>query len=142
MSLANFKDSLRKPGNEGESLRAELTKFTAWLVGKVVDYVEGHGGSREGMRLASWPDKHELHKLNLFVIEWQAPEEQCMEHSRYVAMYGDPAANGRGDKTVTGPQGQHLVQLKGDGVWVKRTKWINQVQKQQKIIDSTNDFGQ
>eukprot|EP00974_Lingulodinium_polyedra_P046514 4456557-Lingulodinium_polyedra.AAC.1 len=43
-----------------------------------------------------------------------------MEHAEYLRKYGDPAANGRGDKTVPGPQGQKLVQMKGDAMWVKR----------------------
>ena len=47
MALASFKEGLRKPGSEGESLRDGLPHITALLAGKVVDYTEAHGGSRE-----------------------------------------------------------------------------------------------
>ena len=79
----------------------------------MVEYTEACGGSREGMRLASWPAKEELSRLSLFVIECQAPEEHCMEHAEYVRKHGDPVVNGRGDKIARGPQGQNLAQTKG-----------------------------
>ena len=140
MTLIEFKAGLRKVGEEADTLNDQLTKYTAWLVAKVVEYTEACGGSREGMRLASWPAKEELSRLSLFVIEWQAPEEHCMEHAEYLRKHGDPAVNGRGDKIARGTQGQKLVQMKVDAMWVKRKKWINQVQKQQCLVDSSDDL--
>jgi hypothetical protein len=95
MTLIEFKAGLRKAGKEADTCNEQLTKYTAWLVAILVEYTEACGGSREGMRLASWPAKEELSRLSLFVIEWQAPEEHCMEHAEYVRKHGDPVVNGR-----------------------------------------------
>jgi hypothetical protein len=112
MTLLEFKAGLRKAGEEADTLNEQLTKYTAWLVAKVVEYTEACGGSREGMRLALWLGKDELFRLSLFVIEWQAPEEHCTLHAEYLRKHGDPVVNGRGDKIACGPQGQKLVQMK------------------------------
>ena len=53
-TLIEFKAGLRKSGEEADTLNEQLTKYTAWLIAKVVEYTEACGGSREGMRLASW----------------------------------------------------------------------------------------
>ena len=63
-----------------------------------------------------------------------------MEHAEYVRKHGDPVVNGRGDKIARGPQGQKLVQMKVDAMWVKRKKWINQVQKHQCLVASSDDL--
>ena len=81
MALIEFKAGLRKVGEKADTLNEQLTKYTAWLVAKVVEYTAAYSGSREGVRLASWLAKEELPRLNLFVIEWQAPEEPCVEHA-------------------------------------------------------------
>ena len=49
MTLIEFKAGLRKAGEEADTLNEQLTKYTAWLVAKVVEYTEACGGSREGM---------------------------------------------------------------------------------------------
>ena len=54
MTLVEFKAGLRKVGEEADTLNEQLTKYIAWLVAQVVEYTEACGGSREGMRLASW----------------------------------------------------------------------------------------
>ena len=60
MTQVVFKTNLHKPGQDGEHVREDFEKFNAWLAAKVMDYVETHGGSREGMRWISWPGRGSL----------------------------------------------------------------------------------
>ena len=116
------------------------SKFNAWFAAEVMGYVESHGGSRKDMRLISWPGQDDLYRMNLLVVEREAPEERCIEYDEYAKKIGDLAAHGRGGKIVAGPQQQKLPQLRQAAAWVNRKKLINAFQKQQRMHDSSDDL--
>ncbi|CAK0912199.1 unnamed protein product [Prorocentrum cordatum] len=120
---------------EVHAIHEQFTKYSAWLVQKILDWVE-EGNDRELMCQLTWPQATQLDQLTIFETVWNLPPQRCVELKDY--SHGDPATNGRGDKKIKGPGGVDLVELNEPRIWTKERKIISQARRTVTVVDQSD----
>ena len=131
-SFADWKKAKRLD----QALYDESSKFTLWLIEKIIAWIEEHG-SRDELPNATWPSPAVLMHLDIYEVSWVMPDEEHEEFDDYFKVHGDPAL--KGDKVVYGPNGVKLVLLSRPRRWIKRRKIIQQAVKQQVMYAEGDD---
>ena len=111
-------------------------KYYLWLIQYSIQAEEEN--NLDSVTKIVWPSPEVLQRTEIFEIAWSLPEEKHMEWDDYNPKYGDPAENGRGDMLVRGPNNEKLVKLKGERIWTK-TKRIVQQAKRTRSEDDNSD---
>ena len=79
--------------DKDQELHAEVERFMAWLVERILKWIEDHG-SRENMPNLSWPSPMLLYTLEIYEVRWILPEETFEEYNSYVSRQGEPSLHG------------------------------------------------
>jgi len=82
-----------------------------------------------------------LEQIEVHETIWQMPKQKHISAKDYVQKYGDYQCNQRGDRPVTGPNGEDLMLLAGEQVWTKITRIVEQALKRRKLNDPNDDIG-
>ena len=111
-------------------------KYYLWLIQYSVQAEEE--GNLDMVTRISWPSPEVLQRWEIFEVIWTLPEDRHMEWDDYKPKFGDPAENGRGDTLIRGPNNAKLVKLKGERIWTK-TKRIVQQARRTRAEDDNSD---
>ncbi len=77
------------------------------------------GGSLDDQLHLTWLGPIQLESHEVYEVIWEYPKERHLSLADYSCVYGDWSTNGKGDRLVSGPQGEDLILLGAESLGEK-----------------------